>query len=323
MTRDCTIVFFIVFAYFRQPLAYATIFPCNTTLSCGCSIVDANINARIVGGEVAVDHSWGWAVSLRNYFGRHFCGGTILSPYYVLTASHCITDYTLSPSLLSIVIGTNSLNNAEGRKIQVSHIISHPNYNSRTKENDIAILELENPIDFKDINIAKICLPNVSSTEQLRYPIVQKPVVAIGWGDTSYDGNLSNSLQQVTVKITGSKEAKCKISLRNKDVQFCASVNDGRKDTCQGDSGGPLMYYSQHEQVWVLAGITSYGYKCALPDYAGVYTRISVYIEWIRSVVGNDGIVTVAQNKATIYNNMSYFTIFVIFSFVLLTYIHN
>lgn len=32
---------------------------------------------------------------------------------------------------------------------------------------------------------------------------------------------------------------------------------------------------------WELVGITSYGTGCALADYAGVYTRVSVYVPWI------------------------------------------
>jgi secreted trypsin-like serine protease len=87
-------------------------------------------------------------------------------------------------------------------------------------------------------------------------------------------------------------------------------------DTCQGDSGGPIMYYSENEQVWVLAGITSYGRGCGLPDYAVVYTRVSVYIDLIQSIVGDDGIVTILQNKAYIYSTSN--LIVLILSFFLI-----
>ena len=58
---------------------------------------------------------------------------------------------------------------------------------------------------------------------------------------------------------------------------------DGGKDTCQGDSGGPLYYSDTINSAskFVLAGITSYGYKCAQAGFPGIYTRVSYYIDWI------------------------------------------
>ena len=69
-------------------------------------------------------------------------------------------------------------------------------------------------------------------------------------------------------------------------------------DTCQGDSGGPLMHFELNKRQWVLAGITSYGIDCAAPDYAGVYTRVSVYYSWLRSIV-TDGFVESVVNITT------------------------
>ena len=53
-------------------------------------------------------------------------------------------------------------------------------------------------------------------------------------------------------------------------------------DTCQGDSGGPLMMFTTSNQ-WVLIGLTSYGIGCARAAYAGVYTRVAYYQDWIRT----------------------------------------
>lgn len=72
-------------------------------------------------------------------------------------------------------------------------------------------------------------------------------------------------------------------------------------DTCQGDSGSPIMHFSIREQRWILTGIISYGYHCALRDYAAVYTRISVYLNWIKSIVGNDGIVIIQESHSSIH----------------------
>ena len=49
----------------------------------------------------------------------------------------------------------------------------------------------------------------------------------------------------------------------------------------QGDSGGPI--YVDGVQV----GVTSWGYACADPDHAGVYTRVSNYVDWIQSFMAN------------------------------------
>ncbi len=46
------------------------------------------------GGEPAVGHSWPWQVSFGyvTHYGdyRHFCGGSILSRYWIITAAHCL-----------------------------------------------------------------------------------------------------------------------------------------------------------------------------------------------------------------------------------------
>ena len=60
-------------------------------------------------------------------------------------------------------------------------------------------------------------------------------------------------------------------------------------DTCQGDSGGPLMVFTASRQ-WVIAGVTSYGKDCAAPPYAGVYTRVAAYLNWIKSLNVTDAV---------------------------------
>jgi secreted trypsin-like serine protease len=62
-------------------------------------------------------------------------------------------------------------------------------------------------------------------------------------------------------------------------------------DTCSGDSGGPLMMFSSNNQ-WILIGLTSYGYGCAQPAYAGVYTRVAAYQDWINATMNTGYIQT-------------------------------
>jgi hypothetical protein len=153
-------------------------FPCDINANCGCSQYAANINARIVGGEIAAPHSWGWAVML-NYFGLNVCGGSILSEYYIITAAHCVDDIPLLPQDYSVIVGTDTRVKSDGQRRDVETIILHPQYNPKSKANDIAILRLATPINFSDPHVAKICLPLIIPAERPNYPIVELPIVSI------------------------------------------------------------------------------------------------------------------------------------------------
>jgi secreted trypsin-like serine protease len=48
-------------------------------------------NTRIVGGREAIPNSWPWQISMKQY-GRHVCGGSIIHPLWVATASHCVEE---------------------------------------------------------------------------------------------------------------------------------------------------------------------------------------------------------------------------------------
>ncbi|CAF1402023.1 unnamed protein product [Adineta steineri] len=290
------LVLFTTCILLTQYSVQGTIYSCNTTAPCGCSQNKVNINSRIVGGETAASHSWAWAVSLRKPSVGHFCGGTIISPHYILTAAHCLEGVSLSRITITAAVGTDTLYDSEGQRVIASNIYMHPRWNTVTKENDIAIIKLKNAISFGGSNIAKLCLPAISVFDATSFPSPNTNLVAIGWGSTITGGSSSNVLRQVTVQSVSDQVQKCSNSIHNVDLQFCAAVNGGGKDTCQGDSGGPLMYYSPVYQQWMIAGITSYGRGCGLSGYAGVYARASVYISWIKQIVGADGVVIAGED---------------------------
>ncbi|GLD57420.1 uncharacterized protein AKAME5_000964700 [Lates japonicus] len=114
------------------------------------------LNPRIVGGEDAPPGSWPWQVSLQRY-GGHVCGGSLINREWVISAAHCF--FSTSTSGWQISLGRQNLqgNNPYEVSRTVARIILHPNYDSITNNNDIALLKLSSPVTFTDY-IRPVCL---------------------------------------------------------------------------------------------------------------------------------------------------------------------
>ena len=109
-------------------------------------------------------------------------------------------------------------------------------------------------------------------------------------------GQTAKVLRYVDLPYVGLDD--CKRAMRPLsifDSMVCAGyLKFGGKDACQGDSGGPLVYRedsrasdgnvtreARSDHGMVLAGLVSWGVGCAKPGYAGVYTNVGSYEEWI------------------------------------------
>ncbi|CAF1544331.1 unnamed protein product [Rotaria magnacalcarata] len=285
-------IFFFVVCIFQQ--GNGALYQCNASAACGCSN-PSTLLTRIVGGENAVTNSWSWAISLR-HDGSHFCGGSILSSSFIITAAHCIDGITnlVGYSILAGSIYLNSLLSASSQIRSISAIYKHPYYNDRRMTNDVALLLLSAPLNMTNHNLKPICLPSGTVAQ----PPDNIDMVAVGWGTTSSGSNtVSQDLLQVTLQSIPSASSSCRPYIYDSQKQFCAGVPAGGKDTCQGDSGGPLMAFVNN--LWQVDGLTSYGYGCAYPNVAGVYTRVSNYINWIQTTMSIKAITVVTTSTTT------------------------
>lgn len=65
---------------------------------------------------------------------------------------------------------------------------------------------------------------------------------------------------------------------------LCAGFKEGGTDACSYDSGGPLACPDPSgDGTWMLAGIVSWGERCALPHKYGVYTNVNEYTRWMEA----------------------------------------
>ncbi|KAH8236848.1 hypothetical protein KR026_012667, partial [Drosophila bipectinata] len=226
---------------------------------------------RISGGEAATEGFAPYQISLQGPLGVHNCGGAIISDEWVLTAAHCVDGADIQ--ILVVVTGTNKYTQPGSRHfIESIHI--HCNYDSPDMHNDIALLHLQEPIEWNGL------------TQPIPLPLVpMKPgddVILTGWGLTVVWGIPPIYLRVLYVKYVPHLE--CKVLLNNDsalDVGHICTFSRIGEGTCHGDSGGPLISNGY------LVGLVNWGYPCAtgVPDaHASVY----YYRDWIRSVMSGN-----------------------------------
>ncbi|XP_008418960.1 coagulation factor IXa isoform X2 [Poecilia reticulata] len=237
---------------------------------------------RIVGGRSVTPGEIPWQVGLiAKPSGRLFCGGSILSERWVITAAHCLREAAGS---FSVRVGEHNTEITEGREKDYELLEEHPHprYNATLNiyNHDIALLYLKEPISFSAA-VRPICIGPMAFIEDLvKQP---SPATVSGWGRTRFMGFTSNILQKVEVPLVDQTECKKSSNERITPVMFCAGFYDVAKDACQGDSGGP--HAKSYRDTWFLTGIVSWGEECAKEGKYGVYTRVSVYYSWIKNVI--------------------------------------
>ncbi|XP_060090217.1 transmembrane protease serine 2 [Heteronotia binoei] len=244
-------------------------------IKCGLSSKNSNPRNRIVGGTVAALGEWPWQVSL-HIQGTHLCGGSIITPEWIVTAAHCVEGSYSQPFYWRVYAGIllqQEMLRPKGHK--VVKIISHPNYDSETKNNDVALMKLQSPLTFNEV-IRPVCLPNPG----MMFQPEQRCWIS-GWGAQRQGGNTSKELYAASVHLIESSRCNTRQVYNGYilPTMICAGYLDGKVDSCQGDSGGPLV--TEKHALWWLVGDTSWGTGCASVNKPGVYGNMTQFTDWI------------------------------------------
>lgn len=264
-----------------------------------CIASAASDSIRIINGQpITVDQA-PWQVALlhasvpNDDYNAQFCGGSILSADWIITAAHCVVDNNgaaVSPASVEVGAGITTLGSPNVTRFEVSQVVVHPEYNSATTNNDIAVLELASPLTLDGTTKQAIVMPDPAALGA-GWPAANTTALVSGWGNTSTNGSsFPVQLQAATVNVlTNPADTACGSypdpwgSAYVNTTMLCAGyLTPPTKDSCQGDSGGPLAV--NNNGTHYLAGIVSWGYGCANPDYPGIYTRVSNYKNWIDGV---------------------------------------
>ncbi|CAG9990693.1 unnamed protein product [Clonostachys byssicola] len=242
------------------------------SMAAALPVEEGTVGINIVGGTTATIGEFPYIVALTD--GSTFCGGVLISANTVLTAGHCAG---MSQSSLRVRAGSANRSSG-GTQVSVSSITIHPSYREGSDGipyNDVAVFRLATSI-AESSTIKYATLPAQGSD-----PATGSSVTVAGWGLTSENGSgVVSALRKVTVSVISRATCRSQYGTSSiTDAMWCASVPGGGKDACGGDSGGPIIDAS----TGVLQGVVSWGNGCARANYAGVYTRIGNFIDWINA----------------------------------------
>uniref|UniRef100_A0A674KE18 Peptidase S1 domain-containing protein n=1 Tax=Terrapene triunguis TaxID=2587831 RepID=A0A674KE18_9SAUR len=235
---------------------------------CLCSADGQNSLQRIIGGYIVAPHSSKYLVSLKRKTGFHFCGGSLVSRSWVLTAAHCKTEIN---QMMIVRLSLYTQPYAH------HHLFPPLCFSTVSNDSPLGVSEQLNRPLVHNAFVSIVPLPQQGAVvREGRFCQVS------GWGYTTpMGGTASDTLRSVRLPIISSGKCNSTASYAGYITKnmICAGFHTGGKDACQGDSGGPLVCEGR------VFGIVSWGNSCASPRYPGVYTAVANFQKWIYKTI--------------------------------------
>ena len=225
---------------------------------------------RIVGGVPAKISEAPYLLSMQIY-NRHFCTASIISPSWALTAAQCFPKYY--PIVNITVYGGTDRVPSFGYAHKLSKVHKHPKFtwSGPFPRDDIAVIKPET--EFEHITGKMEPIPLRSKDD----PFPDYLATIFGWGvlkENEYP--LPTYLHKAFVPALWWTD--CEKFIPSSRTIFCAGYFEGGVSPCHGDVGVPFVMENK------LYGIFSWSKSCGHPENPSLYTYVSSYRKWIKSI---------------------------------------
>uniref|UniRef100_A0AB38ZEE1 Venom S1 protease with CUB domain 10 n=1 Tax=Ectomocoris sp. TaxID=3104572 RepID=A0AB38ZEE1_9HEMI len=250
----------------------------STTCNCGWA---NKPKGRILNGVDAAPNEYPWMASLWLPGDLHFCGGSIVTEYHVITAAHCTERFPTKD--VRVVVGVNHLRTVEGRQIlQAKKIINHGYVKGYATNKDISIIMVDEKIIFNQ-KVGPVCLPAYEPIN-----LYGSYLTIMGWGlMTPEEAEWRQKDILKKAKMRAISMSVCNMAHNNRydtkpETQICAWSE--KSDVCYGDSGGPVVWLDPETNRYTLVGIPTACDGCKL-ESPSVHTALHYYYPWVLDII--------------------------------------
>lgn len=246
----------------------------SISIAFGCKCGIESGSKRIIGGRVSRPLRYPWMAGILVQDST-FCGGSLISDRFILTAAHCVANVSLSQ--IRVTLGAHDVTDLIETRPPLPVVdVIFMDYDPVSISNDYALIKLGSKIDLQ--TYAPVCLPIESK--------IPADVFVTGWGLTnskSRGGSMSQQLKEVDFILLSDRRCRREWSAFDHRLQICAGESGNA--VCEGDSGGPLSARINGQVTQV--GIVSYGDSdCSLQsNVPSIFMRTFPYVQQIQAIV--------------------------------------